>query len=193
MALNLWISHGEEWLDADKVSFNGITKIAQVNAGVTALDIQTELYSAWIRWFERVENTQYLPAMRFTGLDPIPGGQTGGTFFMINGWKVVYDPRVVAISGILYSDDYSTPYYFTDGSPVFPATVSGISLSGASTPIDYNQLAAAVAAQFAEPGMTTAGIATAVGSDSTLDSKLEVINQNVKKASKLIPASADLP
>jgi len=187
MALSLWISHGEQWLDDDKVSFNGITKIIQVNAGVTELDIQTELYSAWIRWFERVENTQYLPAMRFTGLDPIPGGQTGGTFFTINGWKVVYDPRIVAISGILYSDDYSTPYYFTDGSPVFPATVSGISLSGASTPIDYNQLAAAVAAQFAEPGMTTAGIATAVGGDATLDAKLTVINDGIKKSSKLIP------
>jgi hypothetical protein len=192
MALNLWVSHGEEWLDADKVSFNGVTKTIQVNAGVTSLDVQTELYSAWIRWFERIENTLYLPAMRFTGLDPIPGGQTGGTFFTINGWKVVYDPRLVAISGILYSDDYSTPYYFTDGSPVFPATVSGISLSSSSTPIDYDQLAAAVAAQFAEPGMTTAGIATAVGSDSTLDSKLSTINVGVQKASKLIPHNTDI-
>ena len=192
MALNLWVSHGEEWLDADKVSFNGVTKTIQANAGVTSLDVQTELYSAWIRWFERIENTLYLPAMRFTGLDPIPGGQTGGTFFTINGWKVVYDPRLVAISGILYSDDYSTPYYFTDGQPVFPATVSGISLSSSSTPIDYDQLAAAVAAQFAEPGMTTAGIATAVGSDSTLDSKLSTINVGVQKASKLIPHSTDI-
>ena len=192
MALNLWISHGEEWLDADKVSFNGVTKTIQVNAGVTSLDVQTEVYSAWIRWFERIENTQYLPAMRFTGLDPIPGGQTGGTFFTINGWKVVYDPRVVAISGILYSDDYSPPYYFTDGSPVLPATVSGISLSSSSTPIDYDQLAAAVAAQFAEPGMTTAGIATAVSSDVTLDGKLTVINTGVQKASKLIPHNTDI-
>jgi len=192
MALNLWISHGEEWLDGDKVSFNGTTKIIQVNSGVTALDVQTELYSAWIRWFERIENTQYLPAMRFTGLDPIPGGQTGGTFFTINGWKVVYDPRIVAISGILYSDDYSTPYYFTDGSPVFPATVSGISLSSSSTPIDYNQLAAAVAAQFAEPGMTTSGIATAVASNATLDGKLTTINEGIKKSSKLIPHTTDL-
>lgn len=192
MALSLWISHGEQWLDDDKVSFNGITKIIQVNAGVTSLDIQTEVYSAWIRWFERIENAQFLPAMRFTGLDPIPGGQTGGTFFTINGWKVVYDPRVVALSGILYSDDYSTPYYFTDGSPVFPATVSGISLSSSSTPIDYDQLAAAVAAQFAEPGMTTAGIATAVGSDNTLNNKLVTINTGVQKASKLIPHNTDI-
>ena len=191
MALNLWISHGEQWLDDDKVSFNGITKSIQVNAGVTSLDVQTELYSAWIRWFERIENTQYLPAMRFTGLDPIPGGQTGGTFFTINGWKVVYDPRVVAISGILYSDDYSTPYYFTDGSPVFPATVSGISLSGAAS-IDYAQLGVAIADNFAEPEMTTAGIATTVASDATLDGKLTTINEGVKKASILIPHTTDV-
>jgi hypothetical protein len=40
--------------------------------------------------------------------------------------------------------------------------------------------------------MTTAGIATAVGSDSTLDSKLSTINVGVQKASKLIPHNTDI-
>ena len=65
--------------------------------------------------------------MRFTGLDPIPGGFTGDSYFLINNWKLLCDPRVVAITGILFSDDYSTPYYFVeDGSPVFPAQISSL-------------------------------------------------------------------
>lgn len=164
MSLALWISHADEWLAAEKVNFNGTTREIHVNDGVTQLDIQEDVYSAWIRWLERDDNERYEFAMRFTGLDPIPGGQTGGTFFLINGWKLVYDPRSVAVSGILYSDDYPTAYYFTDGSPVYPAVVSALSLTGSSAPIDYVALAAAVASQFAEPSMTTAGIALATSS-----------------------------
>lgn len=126
MALNLWISHGEEWLALEKVSFNGVTKKIVVNSGVVALGIRQDVYSAWVRWVEREENQQYLPAMRFTGLDPIPGGFTGDTYFLINGWKLEYDANAVAISGVLYSDDYATPYWSASGKPIFPATVSAL-------------------------------------------------------------------
>lgn len=134
MALSLWISHAEEWEANEKISINGDGKVIQVNAGVSALDIRIDLYSAWVRWFGREQNAQFLPAMRFTGLDPIPGGFTGGTFFLTNGWKLYYDPNVVAVNGILYSDDFATAYYNYDGLPVFPATVSalGIQASAAS-------------------------------------------------------------
>lgn len=160
MSLALWISHSEEWLANEKVNFNGETREIHVNDGVTELDIRDDVYSAWVRWVERNDNERYYFAMRFTGLDPIPGGQTGDTYFLINNWKLIYDPRIVAITGILYSDDYATPYFFTDGSPVYPATVSALGIKSNVT-VDYNQLAAAVAQQFAEPSMTTAGIASA--------------------------------
>ena len=170
MALDLWISHGEEWLDAEKVNFNGVTKEITVNSGVTSLSIREDVYSAWIRWFERIENTQYLPAMRFTGLDPIPGGFTGDTYFMINGWKLLYDPRVVAITGVLYSDDYATPYYFVDdGSAVFPATVSSL-VNTATT----------------ETNVVT-------GDLSSIIAQLQVINSGVKNSSILVPHTTDLP
>jgi len=164
MALSLWVSHGEEWLADEKVNFNGATREIHVNDGVTQLDIRDDVYSAWVRWVERGDNERYYFAMRFTGLDPIPGGQTGDTYFLINNWKLIYDPRIVAVTGILYSDDYATPYYFTDGSPVYPATVSALGIKSNVT-IDYNQLAAAVATQFAEPSMTTAGIASATAAE----------------------------
>lgn len=134
MALQLWIQHGETWEANEKVSFNGDTKVIRVNDGVTSLDIREDLYSAWVRWVEQGANAAYEFAMRFTGLDPIPGGFTGGTFFLTNGWKLYYNPSTVAVNGILYSDDFSTAYYTLEGVATFPATVSalGIQASAAS-------------------------------------------------------------
>lgn len=142
MALNIWISHGEEWLASEKVSFNGVTKEITVNSDVTELSIRGDVYSAWVRWGERYENRQYSQAMRFTGLDPIPGGFTGDTYFLVNGWKLKYDANKVAISGVLYSDDYATPYWSYEGNPVYPATVSSL----VNTAVTYQNVVTGTAA-----------------------------------------------
>lgn len=122
----VWAAHGVEWALAEKVSFNGVTKRITVNAGVTVLDIREDVYSAWVRWLEREDNARFLLAMRQTGFDPVPGGFTGATYFLRNGWKLEYDPNVVAIAGVLYSDDYATPYWSATDQPIFPATVSSL-------------------------------------------------------------------
>ena len=49
MALDIWISHGEEWLALEKVNFNGVAKEITINDDVTAIDIRTDVYSAWVR------------------------------------------------------------------------------------------------------------------------------------------------
>lgn len=121
-----WVAFGEEWALAEKVSFNGVTKRITVNAGVTSLNIREDVYSAWVRWLELDDNARFLPAMRYSGGDPIPGGETGVTFFLSNDWKLEYDPNVVAIAGVLYSDDYATPYWSATDQPIFPATVSSL-------------------------------------------------------------------
>lgn len=126
MAALIWGAWGEEWALAEKVSFNGVSKEITVNSGVTALDIGPDVYSAWKRWVMRETNAMYLAAMRATGNDPIPGGATGSTFFLQNGWKLVYDPTIVAVSGVLYSEDYGTAYWLANGNPVYPATVSSL-------------------------------------------------------------------
>jgi hypothetical protein len=122
----IWAAHGAEWALNEKVSFNGVTKRITVNAGVTALDIREDVYSAWVRWIEREDNARFRVAMRVSGFDPIPGGFTGATYFMTNGWKLEYDPNTVAIAGVLYSDDYATPYWSAADQPIFPATVSSL-------------------------------------------------------------------
>lgn len=129
----LWQTWAEEWALEEKVSFNGVTKRITVNAGVTSLDIRSDVYSAWVRWIEREDNARFLRAMRFSGADPIPGGETGVTFFMTNGWKLEYDANVVAVNGVLYSDNYATAFWSADDAPLFPATVSALVNSAVTT------------------------------------------------------------
>lgn len=126
MSVSVWGAWGDEWALGEKVSFNGVTKCITVNSGVAALDIGPDVYSAWKRWVMRETNAMYSPAMRAAGNDPIPGGATGSTFFLGNGWKLVYDPTAVAVSGVLYSEDFGTAYWLASGSPVYPATVSSL-------------------------------------------------------------------
>lgn len=126
MAVAVWAGWGVEWALEEKVSFNGTTKRIKVHEGVTSLDVQTDLYSAWKRWVKMHDNAKYLPAMRSAGGDPIPGGVTGQTFFLSNGWKVEYDPTAVAVTGVLYSDDYPTAFWSRDDRPVYPAVVSSL-------------------------------------------------------------------
>lgn len=121
-----WVAFGTEWSLAEKVSFNGVTKRITVNSGVTSLSIRDDVYSAWVRWVEFDDNARFFPAMRFSGGDPIPGGETGVTFFLTNNWKLEYDANVTGINGVLYSDNYSTPYWSATDEPIFPATVAAL-------------------------------------------------------------------
>ena len=116
----------ENWLLYHKVVFDGINKLITVDAGVTALNIRTDVYSSWVEWIETEDNARFLPAMRYTGLDVIPGGFTGDTYFLINGWKLLIDFSKVAVSGVLFSDNFNTAYYTYNGIAQFPAVVSAL-------------------------------------------------------------------
>jgi hypothetical protein len=120
-----WFQYIKEWELQEKVDFDGTNKLIRVYPGVSSLDIRSELYSAWVRWIPLQNNAAFLPAMRYSGFDTIPGGETGGVFFLINDWKLLISIENVAISGILYSENYSTPYFDNQTlNPVFPAQVS---------------------------------------------------------------------
>ena len=132
MSALIWSAWGDEWALDEKVSFNGATKQITVNSGVATLDIRTDVYSAWCRWMVREDNSRFFAAIRASGADPIPGGETGVTFFLVNGWKLVYDPNVTAVAGVLYSEDYGTPFWNAAGNPLYPATVSALVNSAVS-------------------------------------------------------------
>ena len=79
----------------DKVVFDGGSSVVLVGTGITQLDAQADLYSAWKRWcvletggFSR-EGLQYYEAFRTVAGDPIrPGKALGAHFFITNNWLV---------------------------------------------------------------------------------------------------------
>lgn len=111
----------------NKVSFDGINKIIYVNSDVTALDIRADVYSSWINWIVIDDNLKFSSALRTTGFDPIGSGTyTGDIYFLINGWKLSVNLLQVRVTGVLYSDDYSTAFYTPSLQPQYPVTVAAL-------------------------------------------------------------------
>jgi hypothetical protein len=110
--------------------FDGYGRFVFVSTALARLDV-AEMYSRWIDWLGETDsagdnNAKWPAAMRYSGKDPIPGGFTGTTFFMTNGWRVRYNPTTTAVDGVLFSEDFDTAYWSLDRQPVYPVTVSAV-------------------------------------------------------------------
>jgi hypothetical protein len=110
--------------------FDGYGRFVFVSTALARLDV-AEMYSRWIDWLGETDsagdnNTKWPVAMRYSGKDPIPGGFTGVTFFMTNGWRVRYNPATTAVDGVLFSEDYDTAFWSLDRQPVYPVAVSAV-------------------------------------------------------------------
>ena len=79
------------YLGEQKVTFDGINKLILVNEGVTELNFQEDVYSAWKEWLRdpNQQNAKYIDAVSAVGGDPLPGARAlGTTFFLENGWRM---------------------------------------------------------------------------------------------------------
>ncbi len=116
------------WQNYHKVTFDGENKIITVNAGVTELDIKKDIYSSWKEWTNSYkDNGKWFPAVRTVGGDPTISGEfAGDIYFLINGWKLYIDITTVRVTGVLFSDDFESAYFTTDGIIQFPAKVASI-------------------------------------------------------------------
>lgn len=121
---NFW----SEWELQEKVDFDGINKIIRVYPKVTELDIRKDVWSAAVRWLAMLNRgyDRFLEPLERTGLDAIPGGQTGDFYFLTNGWKLQVDFAKTAVTGVLFSRDFNTAYYTFGGVAQFAAQVSSI-------------------------------------------------------------------
>jgi hypothetical protein len=127
MAALVWGAWSPDWALRNKVDFDGANKVILVHPEVTSLDIRQDVYSAWVDWLVLRDNMKFLPAIRYTGYDPIGGGKfTGDTYFLTNGWKLSVDLRKVAVTGVLFSDNYDTAYYTPDMQAQYPAVVATV-------------------------------------------------------------------
>lgn len=132
MDVTTFYNSWELWELYHKITVDVNTKIIFVNPDVTQLNIKADVYSSikelWSLPGAYLYSRFDIP-MRTVGGDAIPGTSdfVGDIYFMINGWRIAYDPRVVQIEGVLFSDDYDTPWVFIkDLQKVYPAKVSGI-------------------------------------------------------------------
>lgn len=121
---NFW----SEWELQEKVDFDGINKIIRVYPHVTSLDIREDVWSASVRWLGMLSRgyDRFLEPMERTGLDSIPGGQTGDFYFLTNGWKLFLDFANVKVTGVLFSRDFDTAYCTHEGVPQYAAEVSSV-------------------------------------------------------------------
>ena len=110
MLLSLYSAQWDYWQLYHKVTFDGVNKLIIINPDETNISVKRDLYSSWKEWIRLEENAKFLSAIRVSGGDPVGGGEfTGDVYFMINNWRVYIDHSCL-IDGVLYSDDYSTPY-----------------------------------------------------------------------------------
>tara|TARA_R110000772_G_scaffold205877_1_gene316510 strand:- start:153 stop:899 length:747 start_codon:yes stop_codon:yes gene_type:complete len=77
------------WELRHDVTFDGVNKLIYINPGVTALDIDSDIYSEWKEWSQTEDNMKYLNPWSVIGGEPtVEGQRLDVTFFLINGWKL---------------------------------------------------------------------------------------------------------
>lgn len=122
----LWAAFGEQWTLNHKVDFDGLNKLIKIAPGVSSLNVKTEIYSDWKEWVQLYDNSKFPPAIRTTGGDPIGGGAfTGDTYFLINGWRLQIS-HSCTIDGVIFSDDYPSPFIQTSGTQIVTNKVSSL-------------------------------------------------------------------
>lgn len=118
----------DNWLLYHKCIFDGENKLIYIAPGESIISVKTDLYSDWKEWVQVDQNSKFQPALRTIGGDPLGETQyAGDMYFLINGWQVVID-HYTEVNGILYSDDFPSPYIIQPGGGVF-ATVSSLALA----------------------------------------------------------------
>ena len=87
--ISMFYGWWEYWNLRHKVTFDGINKLIIINDGVTSLDVQEDVYSAWKQWAITETNLKYLNPISTVGGEPtIEGQRLDVTYFLINGWKI---------------------------------------------------------------------------------------------------------
>lgn len=118
----LWAAFGANWNLYQKVAFDGANRIIYVNEGVTEIDVQEDIYSAWKDWLvSDSDNTRFLQALTALGGDPITDTSSVGiTYFLENGWRIQprpsTDPYVLTVNGNIFTrEPNQNPFLFAEG------------------------------------------------------------------------------
>ena len=152
------------------VSFDGAAK-RMVVTGVSNVDVQRDLYSAWKHWLVSSDNAKYEQALRPVGGDSIGGGQRSPVyFFLMNDWKVVVDGIVVDFSLNLYCEEATNASTF----PFIVQNNGAVSYKVSDSPVvtilSGSGLSAEQAAQLETAASESAAARKMVKNDAVVDS-----------------------
>lgn len=149
--------------------FDGQNRIISLNLGVVDFEV-SDMYSKWKEWASIGSNAKFANAFNVVGGEPInPEGTQviSPYFFFINGWKLRPQeaPHQLTINGNLLSLDGTQPTIPTIGGfEVFVRTL--LSVNSTTTSVNTNL--------------------------QTLIDNQNIINENVRKASILVPATTEI-
>lgn len=152
-------------------TFDGQNRIISLDLGVVELEV-IDMYSRWKEWVSIGENAKFSNAFSVIGGEPIntDGSQViSPYFFFINGWKLRPQEanHQLTINGNLLSLDGTQPTIPTlGGYEVFVRTILSVNSTSISTGVGSLDL------------------------QPVIDNQ-NIINENVKKASILVPATTD--
>ena len=114
---------------ADKVTFDGVNKIIQVQPGITELFFDTDVYAVWKTWAS--SNLNYLQAIQKYGGETLIPNQLfiSYAFIMLNGWKIRPDPvqNILTIKSNVFASDGSNIYIL----PVGPDIIVNVEVESA--------------------------------------------------------------
>lgn len=117
----------EGYYGEHKCVFDGENKLIYVNPAVSNIKVKEDVYSDWKEWSQVRDHSKFPPAIRTSGGDPIgdTGEFTGDVYFLINGWQFVID-HSLNIDGVIYSDDFDSPFVQTVGTQIVTNKVSSL-------------------------------------------------------------------
>lgn len=122
----LWGAFGEQWALNHKVTFDGEARQIYIAPSISSISVKDDIYSSWKEWLRLYDNSKYLPAFRTVGGDPIGGGKyAGDIYFLVNNWKLIID-HSVSIEGVIFSDDFPSPFEQTSGTQIVTNVVSSL-------------------------------------------------------------------
>lgn len=170
----------------DKVTFDGITKIIDILPGISSINVEVDLYSAWKEWILVGDNSKYPQALRTIGGEPLVGGKVSPKyFFLLNGWvlRTYIGTGTVFIETNLFSEGGGNPYV----SGGDRASVIANTNDGAIAVVDSGGGGLAPTAEQNAQAVWEYLVASAT-SNGTMKKEIEEIKRKIKESQGLIIA-----
>lgn len=135
--LLIWSAFGDQWALNHPVTFDGNARRIYISPNISTINVRADIYSNWKEWTQLYDNSKFPAAFRATGGDPtISGEYSGDIYFLINNWQLVIS-HTCQISGVIYSDNFPSPFIQTAGTQIVTNKVSSlvtaVNVGGAST------------------------------------------------------------